>query len=286
MERFLDPRTYLTFRRVFVEHKELMISLLNVFLPLPEGVCVTEVENLEPELLPENIFRENHFADVQCIDNRGGRFIVEIQMYWTEVYFDYDLENHCEKYGLERGQSDGNRGTYAVYNLVFLDDNLDEEEYDVGDGYLHTWQLGGVDNQENATDGMSLSVIELRKFAPAENGEKTLAELWLLFFTKISRIRMKTDVTLNELIQNNEIKEAIEILDNWGYSDGEIAWYERFWDSVRMEKSLVHDAKNRRKAAERAKTEEKIAKKMKEQGYSLEIISQVTNVPIERLKGL
>ena len=37
MARFLDPKADLTFKRVFGEHPNLAISLLNSLLPLPEG---------------------------------------------------------------------------------------------------------------------------------------------------------------------------------------------------------------------------------------------------------
>ena len=37
MAKYLDPKANLTFKKVFGEHKELLISFLNALLPLPEG---------------------------------------------------------------------------------------------------------------------------------------------------------------------------------------------------------------------------------------------------------
>ena len=37
MGKYLDPKADLTFKKVFGEHKDLVISLLNAFLPLEQG---------------------------------------------------------------------------------------------------------------------------------------------------------------------------------------------------------------------------------------------------------
>ena len=42
MARFLDPKADLTFKKVFGEHKHLVMSLLNALLPLDEGIALLE----------------------------------------------------------------------------------------------------------------------------------------------------------------------------------------------------------------------------------------------------
>ena len=37
VRKYLDPKADLTFKKVFGEHKNLMISFLNALLPLDEG---------------------------------------------------------------------------------------------------------------------------------------------------------------------------------------------------------------------------------------------------------
>ncbi len=41
--RYLDPKADLTFKKVFGQHKDLTISLINALLPLPEGGEVTDI---------------------------------------------------------------------------------------------------------------------------------------------------------------------------------------------------------------------------------------------------
>ena len=52
MAKYLDPKADLTFKKVFGEHKELVISFLNALLPLEEGKQVETIEYLPPELVP------------------------------------------------------------------------------------------------------------------------------------------------------------------------------------------------------------------------------------------
>ena len=50
--RYLDPKADLTFKKIFGEHKDLLISLINALLPLNDDEMVESVEYLPPELVP------------------------------------------------------------------------------------------------------------------------------------------------------------------------------------------------------------------------------------------
>lgn len=81
--RYLDPKADLTFKKVFGEHEDLVISLLNALLPLRADEEVIEVEYLPAELVPDNPLRKNSIVDVWCVDAVGRQFIVEMQMVWS-----------------------------------------------------------------------------------------------------------------------------------------------------------------------------------------------------------
>ena len=57
--KYLNPRADLTFKRIFGEHPDLVISLLNALLPLKAGEEIREIEYLPSEMVPDNsIIRE------------------------------------------------------------------------------------------------------------------------------------------------------------------------------------------------------------------------------------
>ena len=80
MERYLDPKADLTFKKVFGEHPDLVMSFLNALLPLEAGEEIEDIEYLPAELVPENPLRKDSIVDVRCRDRQGRQFIVEMQL--------------------------------------------------------------------------------------------------------------------------------------------------------------------------------------------------------------
>ena len=54
MVKYLDLEADVTFKKVFGEHKNLVISLLNALLPLEDGKQVESIEYLPPKSFGSN----------------------------------------------------------------------------------------------------------------------------------------------------------------------------------------------------------------------------------------
>ena len=78
MSKYLDPKADLTFKKIFGQHKNLVMSLLNALLPLPDGMEIKSVEYLSSENIPDNPGKKYSIVDVYCTDNYDRRFIVEM----------------------------------------------------------------------------------------------------------------------------------------------------------------------------------------------------------------
>lgn len=98
MGKYLDPRADLTFKKVFADHKDLMISFLNAMLPLPDDGQVTSIEYLPFELIPTMPLKKDTIVDVRCEDQLKRQFIVEMQMIWTADFFKRVLFNSSKAY--------------------------------------------------------------------------------------------------------------------------------------------------------------------------------------------
>ena len=57
--KYLNPKADLTFKKIFGEHEDLVMSLLNALLPLDEGKQIEHVEYVTPEMVPENPGKKN-----------------------------------------------------------------------------------------------------------------------------------------------------------------------------------------------------------------------------------
>jgi hypothetical protein len=87
MTKYLDPKNDFVFKRVFGEHKDLLVSFLNALMPLEPGQRIEAIEYLPPDLVPENPAKKLSIVDVRCMDNYGRLFIVEMQVLWTDSFY-------------------------------------------------------------------------------------------------------------------------------------------------------------------------------------------------------
>ena len=100
MSRYLDPKADLTFKKVFGEHKDLVISFLNALLPFEseEDEISEVIEYMDPELRPRNPLKKDSVVDLRCRDARGRQFVVEMQMMWTSEFKQRVLFNASKAY--------------------------------------------------------------------------------------------------------------------------------------------------------------------------------------------
>lgn len=107
--RYLDPKADLTFKKVFGEHPDLVMSLLNALLPLTQEETITSIEYLPAELVPDNPLRKNTIVDVRCKDRQGRQFLVEMQMIWSPEFRQRVLFNASKAYVRQLGTSENYR---------------------------------------------------------------------------------------------------------------------------------------------------------------------------------
>lgn len=69
--RYLDPRADPTFYRVFGEHPDLVISLLNTLLPLDDEHQVKGIEYISYDQVPDTSLKRFNVVNVRCRDALG-----------------------------------------------------------------------------------------------------------------------------------------------------------------------------------------------------------------------
>ena len=281
--KYLDPKADLTFKRVFGEHPDLVMSLLNALLPLTAGQEITDIEYLPSEMVPENPLRKNSIVDVRCKDKTGRQFIVEMQMIWSPEFKQRVLFNASKAYVRQMNAGEQYELLQPVYSL-----NLVNEIFEPSlEGYYHHYQMIHVENSDKGIDGLQLIFVELPKFTPHSYSEKKMQVLWLRYLTEINE---KTREVPEELMANSEVKKAVNALEISAFTDAQLAGYEKFWDIISVEKTLYNSAERRGMAQGMAqgKAEERhlIAINLKKQGVSFEIISQCTGLPVKEIELL
>ncbi len=255
MAKYLDPKADLTFKKIFGEHKHLVISLLNALLPLKDDELVENVEYWPAEKIPDRTEAEKYsIVDVCCKDNKKREFIVEMQMTWTESFKKRILLNASKAYvaQTEKGMSYAN--LQPVYALNFVNAKFLEDVED----YYHYYHLVHDKYTDRVIDGLHLIFVELPKFQPASFSEKKMQVLWLRFLTEINE---NTKEVPAELLDNADVNEALEIVERAAFSDEEMRAYDKFWDRVSTQRTFEEEIKQKAEEwVKKAQTELKAMK--------------------------
>ena len=234
MAKYLDPKADVTFKKVFGEHKNLVMSLLNALLPLDEGKKVESIEYLPSEMVPRTPTSKNTIVDVRCEETGGRKFIVEMQMNWTADFRERVLFNASRAYVRQLDKSEQYNLLQPVYALNFVN-----KVFEPGmDGYYHYYRMVHAQDSGKVLEGLHLVFIELPKFKAKNLAERKMQVLWLRFLTEIDE---KARNAPAELLENPQTSQALEILEESAYSEAEMLDYDRYWDQVRRDKALMDD---------------------------------------------
>lgn len=285
--KYLDPKNDLTFKRIFGEHPHLCMSLLNSLLPLDEGQKIVEITYQTNELVPEIPILKNSLVDVRCTDNFNRQFIVEMQMYWSESFKSRVVFNTSKAYVKQLDSAKEYRLLQPVYALSLVNENFEHDTEE----YYHNYKIVNVHNLEKRIDGLEFVFIELPKFKSKNITERKLAVLWLRFLTEINE---STSVVPPELNEEALMKEALQYLENSSYTKEQLIQYEKYWDTVRTERSAYMDAeeKGREEGREEGRIEGEhlkaieIAKNLKLSGLSTKMISKATGLSDDEIEKL
>jgi predicted transposase/invertase (TIGR01784 family) len=233
--RYLDPKNDLTFKKVFGEHPHLLQSFLNALLPLAPDQEIVALEYLPAGLVPEIPLMKHTIVDVRCRDNRGRQFIVEMQMLWTDSFKSRVLFNASKAYVKQLDRAKEYKGLKPVYALSLVNQNFEPHLHE----YYHHYALYHSEYPQKKIEGMELVFVELPKFKAQNLTEKKLQVLWLRFLTEIEE---EVEQAPADLLDVPEIREALEHIQVSAYTKAELETYDKYWDSIRSERTLLEEA--------------------------------------------
>ena len=286
--KYLNPKADLTFKKVFGEHEDLVMSLLNALLPLDEGKQIEHVEYLTPEMVPENPGKKNSVVDVRCRETGGRHFIVEMQMNWNNEFQQRVILNTAKAVVKQLGTNED----YSLLQPVYALNLINDVGFDAGpDEFYHDYAIVNVEHSDRIIEGLRFIFVELPKFKPQTIKERKMAVLWLRFLTEIDK---DTEEAPAELLANPTTKKALKILEKSAYSEKELNAYEYYWDAVYNERGAIrhgykqgHDrglAKGRAEGEHNKALES--ARQMKADNMPAELIAKYTGLTAKEIEQL
>ena len=290
--RYLDPKADLTFKKIFGEHKDLLISLLNALLPLADDEQIESVEYLSPELVPETYVGKNSIVDVRCRDVKGRQFIVEMQMLWTEAFKQRVLFNASKAFVRQLDKKRKYELLQPVYSLNLVNETFMK---DYPDEFIHNYSVVHELHSDEIIEGLHFTFVELPKFQAPSLKEKKMAVLWLRFLTEIDE---QTKQAPQELLDNPETRKALKAVEESAMTQNELLAYEDFWDKLGAERLLFVDSNriNREEGRSEGRAEgraegiiegcAKVAKNLLNLGMALDEVAKATGLDIETIEKM
>ena len=279
--RYLDPKNDLTFKKVFGQHPHLLVSFLNALLPLDSPIL--SVEYLPHELVPEIPVLKYSIVDVRCTDQNERQFIVEMQMLWTDAFKSRVLFNASKAYVQQLGKGKEYESLQPVYSLNLVNETFEPRITD----FYHHYKIVHQQYPDKILKGLELVFVELPKFKAKNISERKMQLLWLRFMTEIED---NSEDIPEELLQNPIIKEAVDYLQESGFTKGELATYNKYWDDISSETTLMNAAKAEGLAEGREEGKKMViiemAKKAIENGLANKMIRQLTGLTDNEIDNL
>ncbi|MDR1259410.1 MAG: Rpn family recombination-promoting nuclease/putative transposase [Tannerellaceae bacterium] len=232
MARYLDPKNDLPFKRIFGEHPDLLKSFLNALMPLEKDQQIVNLEYLAAEQVPDNPAKKNSIVDVRCKDNYGRQFIVEMQMYWNNVFSNRMVFNASKAYVRQLDKNEYYHLLQPVYALAILNDVFDEKTPE----FYHHYRIVNYRNTDEVIRGLEFVMVELPKFSPEKWADRRMAVLWLRF---LKEVKESKPVVSADLKENADIRKALDICEEGAFTEAELATYDKYWDIIRTENSLI-----------------------------------------------
>ena len=277
---YLDPKADLTFKKIFAKHPDLLISLLNSLLPLSDEEQIVEIKYLPNELVPELYGRKNTIVDVLCQDVSGRKFCVEMQMEWSNAFMQRVLFNASKLYVTQLQKAEEYETLKPVYSLNLVNEIF---EKDMPDCFIHNYRIVHDKDTKKVIEGLHFTFIELPKFTPHTFLEKRMSVLWLRFLTEIDSDTREVPA---DLLERPEISKALEEVKVSSFTDAELRTYDKFWDTIRTEKTLLKDKYE--KGMEKGAIDEKIAtaQRLLAMGLSVNQVATATQLTLEHIEKL
>jgi predicted transposase/invertase (TIGR01784 family) len=153
--------------------------------------------------------------------------------------------------------------------------------------WFHHYRLSHQSLPQFYMHGLEFVTIELPNFNAAIDNDHAAATLWLRF---LKEIKNRITMISQDLLEVPAIAEAIEALKSTSYSREELEQYDKYWDIVATQQTLLNDAL--RKGELKGKLEgeyEKAtyaAEKLIIRGFSNEDIADVTGLNFDQIDVL
>ena len=267
---FADPKTDFAFKRIFgsEEHKDVLIAFLNHILELDEPHRIVAVDLLPPEQRPPVAELKLSIVDVKCTDNRGVKYVVEMQVLQVEGFEKRVVYNVAKAYVNQIARGALYPDLDDVVGITICDFDLWPDTPDRKIPMLSRWQMTEQRTGSKELGQIRLVFLELPKY-DASRPPQTLVDKWAYFFREADNLTVVPDV-----LAEHPFIDALDAARTAGFTTAE-------WDAYILAGIAIQNERGALSVAEKRGREEGI-KAGREQGLrtAVEVLCGVLDIDL------
>ncbi|MGX9727280.1 MAG: Rpn family recombination-promoting nuclease/putative transposase [Candidatus Electronema sp. VV] len=280
-EKYVNPFTDYGFKRLFGEepNKNLLLDFLNELLKNEQGE-IRDLTYLKTERIGDTSADRKAISDLYCENERGEKFIVELQK--TKQNFFKDRALYYATFPIrEQGErADWKFELKAMYLVAILDFVFDSDKNEA-DKYRYDVKLADIATNRVFYDKLTFIYLEMPKFNKRPEELETRFDKWLYVIKNLNRLDR-----VPEQLRERVFEQLFEAAEVARFTHEQFLSYEDSLKYYRDLKNSIDTAKEEGKAAGKAEERLAIAKKLLRKNMSIAEIYEITGLPEEEIRRL
>jgi predicted transposase/invertase (TIGR01784 family) len=284
LRKFLNPKNYTAFKRIFgtEKNKDILIHFLNDMINFKEKSPILDVTFLKTDKDPDTAIQRTSIIDVLCKDANGHSYIIEMQVAKIKG-FEKRAQYYASKaYSSQAHIGDEYQDLKEIIFLAIADYVMfpDKKEYKSDHVILDK------KSYEHDLKDFSFTFIELPKFTKTPEELSSLTEKWCYFFKHAEETSAED---FKKIIGSDAIIErAYDQLNEFYWTEQELLAYDQTEKRRRAYLASMEQKYDERiaKGIEQGELNSKptIAKNLFNQGLDIKMIETVTGLTKEETK--
>ena len=280
-DRYISLLTDFGFKRIFgtKPNKDLLINFLNSLFGKEQ--VITDVKYLNSENVGDVYTDRKAIFDVYCENEKGEKFIVEMQNAYQKYFKDRSLFYATIPIKEQAPKvADWDFNLKHVYVVALLNYKMQEESFDSGK-ISHDVGLLDKKTKKVFNDKLTFKYVEIAKFDKPLDQLRTLYDKWLYALKNLSRLENRPKKLRDKIF--DKLFEEAEIAK---FSKRELQEYEDSLKAYRDIKNSLDSAEEKGRIKGRDERSLEIAREMLRDGESVEKIIRYTGLARQQIEEL
>jgi predicted transposase/invertase (TIGR01784 family) len=274
--KFVDVKNDIAFRKIFGNQKKslCLISFLNAVLELEGMSHIKSVSFINPYMMPRLAGEKASIIDVRATDQKGRRFVVEMQMTDKKSFKQRVQYYAARDYSMQIQSGEDYTKLRPVYFVGILDFSNNR-----GSNYISKHLTIETETGDNVLDDIKYVFIQLPKFKKKEHELMTPTDKWTYFIKNAENLSVIPD-----FVDDEGLRTAFQEADKHNWKKEELIDYDNAIMRIQDAKGEIELAQEqaRIEGTEQGQVQTIIKAYLK--GKSVQEIADFLDIPIQRVQ--